>query len=295
MDFELRHLRYALAVDDHRSFRRAAEALTVRQSAVSRRVRDLENRIGVSLFERGRDGVRTTVAGDAFLRDVRRSLSALERTTARAGSFGRAERGWLSIGYAGSLVSTRMLGLLTTFGQQAAGIELQLTEGTTTNLIQSLFDRRLDVALLQTPVNPPGLDCLPLWRETILLAAPAGHALSGLPEVTPEHLRGERLSIAHSNDWTDTHRAIEQAFGPEVHMTFHECHREATLLLVAAGLCLAIVGSSAASTSLGGVVFVPLKADLPALEVTAVWSSGADNPALRRFLGVLRQHQDGAE
>src|SRR5262245_60566141 len=108
MDFGLKHLRYAVAVADHRSFRRAAEALGVHQSALSRRVRDLEDRIGISLFERGRDGIRTTIGGEAFLSDIRRSLGALERTMTRAGSVGRAEHGRLSVGYAGSLVSRQM-------------------------------------------------------------------------------------------------------------------------------------------------------------------------------------------
>lgn len=177
--------------------------------------------------------------------------------------------------------------------KQAAEVEPHLTEGTTTSLIQSVFDRRLDVALLRTPVSPPGLDILPLWREEILLAAPKGHPVARLSAATPQHMRDERILVAHCHDWTDAHRAIEQELGPAVHMTFHDCHREATLMLVAAGRGLAIVGSSAISTSLAGVAFVPLKARLPALEVTAVWSPGADNPALRRFISVLRQHQDG--
>lgn len=293
MDFELRHLRYALAVADHCSFRRAAEALGVHQSALSRRVRDLEDRVGVSLFERGRDGVRPTAAGEALLRDIRRSIGALERTIERAGAMGRAEHGRLLIGYAGSLASARMLRLLTCLNTQVADVELHLTEGITTNLIQSLFDRRIDVALLRTPVNPPGLDILPLWREEILLAVGESHPIAKLPAVTPQHLRRQRLLVAHCNDWTDAHRAIQQELGPDLRMTFHECHREAILMLVAAGFGLAIVGSSAAHVPFAGVAFVPLKAPLPALEVTAAWSPNADNPALRRFLGVLRQHQDG--
>lgn len=294
MDFELRHLRYALAVADHRSFRRAAEALGVHQSALSRRVRDFEDRVGISLFERGRGGVRPTIAGEALLRDVRRSIHTLERTIGRAGAVGRAEHGRLLIGYAGSLVSTRMLSLLASLKERSGSVELHLTEGITSSLIQSAFDRRIDVALLRTPVNPPGLDVLPLWREELLIAAAERHPVARLQAVTAQHLRGERLLLAHSNDWTDVHRGIQQELGPEVRMTFHECHREAILMLAAAGFGLALVGSSAAYVPFSGVVFVPLEASLPALEVTAAWSPNADNPALRRFLCVLREHQDDA-
>lgn len=294
MDFELRHLRYALAVADHRGFRRAAEALGVHQSALSRRISEFEDRLGVSLFERGRDGARPTDVGEIFLGDIRSSIGALERTIGRAGAVGRTEHGLLSIGYAGSLASIRMLSLLTTLSKHAAQIDLHLTEGTTTNLIQSLFDRRLDVALLRTRVSPPGLDVLSLWREAILLAVPKDHPIAKLSAASVQHLAGERLLIAHCHDWTDVHRAVQQELGPHIHMIFQQCHRETTLMLVAAGYGLAIVGSSAATIPITGVVFVPLEANLPALEVTAVWSPGADNPALRRFLAVLRRHQDDA-
>ena len=68
--FELRHLLYVLPVADHRSFRRAAAALGVHQSALSRRLRDFGDRVGISLFERGRDSARPAIAGEALLTDI---------------------------------------------------------------------------------------------------------------------------------------------------------------------------------------------------------------------------------
>ena len=291
MDVEIRQLRYALAVADYRSFRRAAEALKVHQSALSRRVRDLENRIGVSLFERGRDGAHMTAAGNNFLRDVRAALVALEQSFSRAASSGRAEAGRLSIGYAGSLASKQMRDLLARFGRASVGIDLLLIGGTTSDLIQALFDRRLDVALMRSPANPPGLEALPLWRENIALAVPADHELCRLPVVRPEHLVGERLSISYRYDWADS--AILSAFSAHVQTTFHECDREAILLLVSAGLSLAIVNAEV-GLRFEGVTFLPLQANLPASEVKALWSPSADNPLLRRFLSMLRNHYSKA-
>src|SRR5690349_24339937 len=59
---ELKHIRYAVAAADHRSFRRAAEALNLKQSNLSRGILQMECRLGVKLFERSKSGVCPTDA-----------------------------------------------------------------------------------------------------------------------------------------------------------------------------------------------------------------------------------------
>jgi len=73
-DLTLVSVSQALLVGEHLSFRRVATVLGVRQSAVSRRVRELEDELGVSLFERHHAGVRVTNAGARFLQDARAAL-----------------------------------------------------------------------------------------------------------------------------------------------------------------------------------------------------------------------------
>jgi Bacterial regulatory helix-turn-helix protein, lysR family len=68
--YDLRHLKYALLVAEHGSFPRAADAINVSQSTLSRRVQILEQRVGISLFERSRTGAQPTDAGQIFLRDA---------------------------------------------------------------------------------------------------------------------------------------------------------------------------------------------------------------------------------
>ncbi|WP_372353406.1 LysR family transcriptional regulator [Rhizobium sp. BT-175] len=77
---EIRHLRYFVAVSEHGSFRKAGAALDIEPSAISRRIRDLEDRIGASLFHRHSGGVSPTVAGQRFLRYALAEASSILAT-----------------------------------------------------------------------------------------------------------------------------------------------------------------------------------------------------------------------
>ena len=99
---DLVHLRYAVAAADHGSFRRAAEALLLQQTKLSRCIRQLEERIEMIVFERSSGGVRATPAGRDFLRMARSILEQMDTLMASAHSAGRGEAGRLAIGFYGS-------------------------------------------------------------------------------------------------------------------------------------------------------------------------------------------------
>jgi DNA-binding transcriptional LysR family regulator len=83
MTVELRDLRWAIVASQHRSLRQAAEALNIRQSTLSRGLRDLEYRLGATLFERTNGGTRPTIEGREFLDAARHIVEETEAITAR--------------------------------------------------------------------------------------------------------------------------------------------------------------------------------------------------------------------
>jgi DNA-binding transcriptional regulator YhcF (GntR family) len=102
-DLTLVSVSQALLVGEHLSFRRVATILGVRQSAVSRRVRELEDELGVSLFERHHAGVRVTNAGVRFLQEARAALLQLDHAVKTATTAGSGKIGRLSIGILSSI------------------------------------------------------------------------------------------------------------------------------------------------------------------------------------------------
>src|SRR3984893_1978590 len=125
---DLVHLRYSVAAEDRGSFRRAAEALLLRQSTLSRCVRQLEERIEMIVFERSSGGVRATQAGRDFLRMARSILEQMDTLVASAHSAGRGEAGRLAIGFYTSLSAGNLRATLVDYAQRFPQIDLGMVE-----------------------------------------------------------------------------------------------------------------------------------------------------------------------
>lgn len=102
MPIELKHLRYAEAAERYGGFRRAVDLLALKQSNLSRRIRDLEEQLGIALFERTNVGVRPSSVGRDFVNGARRVLNELQIVDG-AKAVGRGEAGYLTIGFYTSL------------------------------------------------------------------------------------------------------------------------------------------------------------------------------------------------
>src|SRR5258708_20736016 len=96
---ELRHLRYFVAVGEEQHYGRAAGRLRIAQPALSRQIQDLEEEIGVKLFDRLPRGVKISAAGMSFLGPARRILQQMNEATMRARRLARAPSGPLSRGF----------------------------------------------------------------------------------------------------------------------------------------------------------------------------------------------------
>lgn len=145
---ELRHLRYVIAAVERGSFRQAAIVLGIQESAVSRRIRDLEDEIGVALFIRSSGGVRLTQAGERFLKRARRAVDQLDHATFDAAAFGRGEAGTVRIGILSSLASGFLCNLLRTYGEQYGDVHLDLSEGSASDHLAAIH------LLRERPMNP---------------------------------------------------------------------------------------------------------------------------------------------
>jgi DNA-binding transcriptional LysR family regulator len=124
VSIEVRHINYVIAAADHGSFRRAAAALGVQESAISRRIRDLEVRLGTALFIRSSGGVKLTQAGNQFVQRGRKALLEINLAKAEVTAIGRGENGQIGIGVFSSLASGFLSDLIQSFGARYSAVKL---------------------------------------------------------------------------------------------------------------------------------------------------------------------------
>ena len=143
---ELRHLRYFLAAAEHGSFRKAGIALAVQESAISRRIRDLEDRLGASLCHRHNGGVKLTMAGRNFLDQTRVAMKHLGDGVTDVGAIDRSESGHLRVGIFSSLSSGFLHELFRAYDVDLKSVRIDFSDGNPTEHIAAVRMHQIDVA-----------------------------------------------------------------------------------------------------------------------------------------------------
>jgi DNA-binding transcriptional LysR family regulator len=192
---ELKDLRWAIVASQYRSLRQAAEALNIRQSTLSRGLRDLECRLGADLFERTNGGTRPTVAGQEFLEAARKIVEEGEAITARLKTRSRGESGRLTIGVHASFSAGNLRATLIEYRKRFPTVEICLVDGSSDHLLSDLANSAIDVAFVADGSSRWGGQSLPVWSERVVIALPEGHPLSERGAVQWSDLRQEVLLL----------------------------------------------------------------------------------------------------
>lgn len=190
------HLRYLVAAAQHRSFRRAAIALRIAQPTLSKRIRELEDSLGIVLFERSTSGAHLTADGENVAARAKQVLIDLDsmQSLAKAGGFGTAGR--LEIGLYTSLTSGALCESLCDFARQHAGIDINVVEEDRSRLF-SLLDRGgIDLAVVLGELRYETYAQRSLWAERIMVALPKSHYLAERDFVYWTDLKAEQFLVS---------------------------------------------------------------------------------------------------
>ncbi|MER9291546.1 LysR family transcriptional regulator [Mesorhizobium sp. M0510] len=294
MVIELRHLRYAVAAAHYGSFRRAAEALGVKQSSLSRRIRQMEDRLGVAVFERSSSGVRLTTAGTEILRTSRHLVDGLEHMVASAKAAGRGEAGRLAIGFYTSLSAGNLRASLIEHARRFPQVEIRTVEGARATLFVGLEHGTLDVAIV---TGEPALregGGMALWGERILVALPECHPLAANETVYWTDLRGETFLLSQRDPGPELRDILlAKLASPDAQpkIVNQDVTRESIMSLVGAGFGVSLICEADIGTSYAGVVYRDVQDGNGPSRIShaAYWQSDNDNPALGHFLKLLEE------
>lgn len=167
----LRQLRQFVTLAETGNFHRAAELLHMAQPPLSVSIRKLEQELGGPLFERGSSGVLLTPVGQAMLADARLALFHAEQCRHAVMDARQGQGGVLRLGIIGSATYALLPELIPSLRERFPKIELELTEATSSEILDGLVSRRFDAGLVRYPVlDPSPFELLPLDRDDFVLA-----------------------------------------------------------------------------------------------------------------------------
>jgi DNA-binding transcriptional LysR family regulator len=295
--FDLRQLRYFVAVAEELSFTRAALRLHLSQPPLSQQIRSLEQDLGVQLLERTKRHVALTEPGRVFLEQARQILAKAEEARSQVVAAAAGYSGQLRLAYTVSVSFHPALPqTLLRFGQIAPNVRLKLSEMYTEPQFAALLSGEIDVGFVRSePSHAQDFRELRLSvvdREPLLLALPSGHALASrsslrLSEVATDDFVSQPRQLAATIFDRLAMLSTQAGFQPSI--VQHAQQINGLLALVAAGLGLALVPASMRAVRLPGVSYVALE-DADAYLLLAVACRANDHsPALQQFLATVAE------
>lgn len=293
---ELSDLRSFVDVAERLNIRRAAMAAGVRPSTLSRRIARIEGELGVSVFERHASGVRLTRAGRDFFDTASNAIRDLEFGLRRARAASKGASGHLRIGIFASIASGFPYEAIRLFRSQYPGVEMEVTEGEPNVLLRRIRERTLDVAFMTGGRDLRDLDCEVLWWETVALALASDHPAADAERLQWSELRNERFIVSLQEPGPEIHNWLVARLGElgeQTRIVRYAVARETLFVLVGLGFGLSIVSQAGAGVAYPNVIFRPVGDPNDILPFSVAWSSDRDNPALRRFLSVMRAMASG--
>lgn len=188
---ELNQLEYFRTLASIRHFTKAAQAINISQSALSRSITKLEQELGTPLFTRGTKDIQLTPQGQHFLIHAERALRELEKGKQEIENENAPDHGVINLSFIHSLGSYFLPQLLSEFHVHYPHVQFNLDQDNSANLAKSLISGKSDVCLCSTMVNMEQIAWLYLYTEELFAAVPKDHPLAGRKTLELKDLEGE--------------------------------------------------------------------------------------------------------
>ncbi|MGA7803616.1 LysR family transcriptional regulator [Bradyrhizobium sp.] len=287
---EIEAVRSFRLVAEELNFRRAAEKLGIDHSALSRRIRDLEHRLGFALFDRTTREVRVTDAGKVFLEENRTLLRSLQRSVDNARLVAEGMAGRISVGYMSFAAARLLPEAIARFKALRPNTRFELTYLRSHAQKEALARGDIDVALMLGPWQNDFFETIPISREPLCVYFRRGHAAFEAGPVPTASLSAEALIMGSLEEW-DTYRwGLDDLFfrkGVTPNVTLEASSISGILGLVQAGLGCTIFPESVAAQCPPDIhhqIIADSDVDVETIGVALRRPS----PIVREFMTILR-------
>jgi DNA-binding transcriptional LysR family regulator len=294
MSIDIRQLKCAAMAAEMMSFTKAAQKLGIKQSTLSKRVLELERRLGVTLFERTTRGAMPIKASAEFLATAKRIVGEIDGLQATARAVRCGESGKLVVGFATSLSTGNLRRIISDFLIRVPEVEFKAIEASAALLRQGLDRQEIDAVIVAANIGGDGISRRPLWGERIMVAMPLDHRLARNDQMYWSDLRQEVFVLPSQfpgPDMADLLIARLAEPGRRPHIIEQDVSMENILSMVSLGKFVTLTSETALGITRPGVILQDVH-DLTGqtlVDVAAYWREDNGNPALRRFFELIQE------
>ncbi len=292
---ELRHLRYFVTTAEELNVSRASARLRISQPAVSRQLRDLEEELGVELFQRQKSGLKLTPAGETFLAHARDLLRRSGEAVKQMATF-RQKVKTLTVGYIAPVLASILTPALRRFAQQHPEIAASLREMAPGEQVEALRNGRIDLALIGNPCGEVEREfaLTVLNRIPFQAVLPDNHLLALRKRIALSELQEEQFIGFAEEKFPGRNAAICAAcqgagFTPRFRDQVENL--TALLALVAAGKGVALAPAEVSQLPRPQAVFLSLAPPVPSVISAAAQRRDDHNALVQELLDCCRSSQ----
>jgi len=260
MHLDIRHLKLIVAVTEEKSVTKAGERLHLTQSALSHQLRDLEDRLGTSLFLRLNKKMILTPAGERLLHTARQVLDELKRAEDHISQMVASNQGTLRISTECYTCYHWLPDLLKEFSRKFPGVQVKIVVEATHQPVPALLHGKLDLAIVSSSQRDKRLLYRPLFSDELVAIMPADHAWAVRPYIRARDFADQHLILYVPPEESTIFQKLLRPAGitpaqlSEVHLT------EAIIEMVKAGLGISVLAKWAVKEQLasGKIIARPL-------------------------------------
>lgn len=230
-----------LAVAENASFRKASEQLHLSLPAVSMQIKQMEERLGLALFQRTTRKVELTPEGEQLLISARKAVAELEGALARLQQSADAQQGHLSFACVPTVAGTTLPALIMEFARRYPGVTVRVRELTQPEMLEAVRRREVDFGIGPEPDRPGELECQPVFSDDYVAVLPADHLAADKKTISLRELARMRLLALGSSQFRRHLLAALEQEGLAPDMSYEFTHVSTAVAMVEAGLGVGIL------------------------------------------------------
>ena len=289
---EFRHFKYFLAVAKELHFRKAAEQLYISQPCLSRQIKQMENDLGIKLFERHSRKVELTKAGLYLQKELITNFKRLDDILDKTKLINDGINGNLKLAYVGSAMQKLIPELLLKFRETNQNVLINLTENDNERQIQALLNQEIDIGFVRLERVPKGLEIHSTLEETFSLVLPKNHKINSSNFESLYQFKDEHFILFDASYSLSYYEKVMQIFDNSgfIPTVSHSTVNASSIYrLVENNFGISIVPTSLQYGYNFKIKFIEL-ANIPQrTSLKIVWNNTNTNPILESFLNVVNQ------